>query len=281
MSFKEKLFEFLFLIKKGDENARPLYGTSHLLWIIATGIVALIIIINYKKYNEKSLKRILFLYAIPSLILELLTQLSRSVHTAIFFNFSYFDYFWNNFPFQLCSTPMYVALICLFLKKGKLRNYLLSYIAFITIWGSMGTMLFPGHLSGSPVLFTHSMYLHCGSLILSIYLFVSKEVSLKFENVLNSYVVFLLVVLIAQIINISVFQSGLLTKGIFDRSINLLYISPYFVPEFLAFKFCYNHLPYYAYVPAYLLTLFMGGCLVYYVVNKINDLIKVKIIKKA
>ena len=67
------------------------------------------------------------------------------------------------------------------MKKSNLRTSLLSYIAFVTILGSFMTVIIPESCFTSDILVNiHTMYLHCGSLVISIYLFMTGEVEVNF-----------------------------------------------------------------------------------------------------
>ena len=107
------------------------------------------------------------------------------------------DYQWYAFPFQLCTMPIYVCLICCFLRKNKIRDALLSFIAYTTILGSLASAIIPDALFVSDVLVNiHAMWLHLGSLIVSIYILMSKEVKLSREYFFSGIVVFLVFVII-------------------------------------------------------------------------------------
>ena len=68
-----------------------------------------------------------------ALLLEVLKQIIWAFNYDALSGIVTWDYEWYAFPFQLCSTPIYVSLICLFLKKGKFRDALFSYLSYFTI----------------------------------------------------------------------------------------------------------------------------------------------------
>ena len=139
------------------------------------------------------------------------------------------DYQWYAFPFQLCTTPIYVSLICLFLKKSRLRDSLLAYIAYTTILGSISSALIPDSLFVSDLLVDiHTMWLHLGSLVVSIYLLMSKEVAVSKRSFRDAILVFISFVVIANVLNILVYNIGILNGETF----NMFYISPYFPSTF-------------------------------------------------
>ena len=151
-----------------------------------------------------------------------------------------------------------------------MRDYLLAYIAFFTILGSISTAIYPESCFVRTILVNiHTMYLHLGSLILSIYLLISGEVKLNFKSLLSGYTIFIIFVIIAQILNISIYNSGIL-KG---ETFNMFYISPYFISGLPIYDVLQENLPYPIYLLIYLTSIFLGGYIIFiisYIINKKN-----------
>lgn len=267
------LFErFLYFLQ--DEMERPtIYGWYHILWIIITISLIIYFILRNDKNDEKTLKRVLFIYGVGAFILELLKQLSWAFNYDPIANLVTWDYTWYAAPFQLCTTPIYVSLICLFLKKGKLRDSLLSYIAFVTILGSLSTFFYPQDVFVSDILINiHTMYLHCGSLVLSIYLLVSGEVKINKKSFINGYKTFLVFAFIAEILNLVVYNSGILN----GESFNMFYISPYFISSLPVFNTIQENVPFIIFILLYLFAIFMGSLIIYLISKFIDNMLKRK-----
>jgi len=245
MNFFEKILYFL---NNFEMNTPKPYGWFHWLWII---LILISIVFLYKKkvnYNEKQLKRVLLIYGIVAFILELIKQVMWSFNYNSITNVVIWDYVWYAFPFQLCTTPIFVSLICAFLKKGKIRDSLLSYMAFITILGSIATVIIPDSCFVSDTIVNiHTMWLHCGSLVVSIYLIMTKEVEIKIKNLINAILVFLIFIIIAEFLNIIVYHSGILNGETF----NMFYISPYFISTLPIFDIIQTKVPYFLYLITY------------------------------
>ena len=121
-------YNFLLFLQSEMETPKP-YGWFHLLCIL---LVIISIIYLYKKrnnYSEKQLKKVLLIYGVIAFILEMLKQISWSFNYDMLTNSVIWDFQWYSFPFQLCSTPIYVSLICGFMKNNKIRKSLLSYLS--------------------------------------------------------------------------------------------------------------------------------------------------------
>ena len=168
------LFEKILYFLQREMKTPTRFDWFHLLWIGLIIVSIIFIYFNRKKYNEKRLKIALGIYGIVALILELLKQLIWSFSFDPITNIVTWDYTWYSFPYQLCTTPIYVSIICLFLKDNKLRKSLLSYLSFFTILGGISTILLPDSCFVSDILVNiHTMWLHCGGFVISIYLLIN------------------------------------------------------------------------------------------------------------
>ena len=248
------IFErFLYFLQGEAETPKP-YGWYHLICIALTIVL---IIFLCKKKSEKNLKVILGVYGIIALILEILKQLIWAFH---YDNVVTWEYTWYSFPFQLCTTPIIISLVCLFLKEGKVRNALLSYMAYITILGSYATIFMPNSCFVNDILINiHTMWLHCGSLVISMYLLITEKVEIKLKNVGYAIIVFIGFVAIADILNILVYNSGVLNGDEF----NMFYISPYFISSLPVFDIIQKSVPYIIYLLIYIALLSLGGVIIF------------------
>jgi hypothetical protein len=255
MNFIEKILYFL----QGEMDRPTSYGWYHILWIIISILFIIYFIVNRRKCNEKTLKKVLLIYGVGAFVLELLKQIIWSFNYSPELNQITWNYTWYAAPFQLCSTPIYVSLICLFLKKGKLRDSLLSYMAYITILGSLATFLYPESCFVRTILINiHTMYLHCGSLVVSLYLLITKEVNINFKSLMKGYYVFLIFAIIAQAMNLIIYNSGILN----GQTFNMFYISPYFISSLPLFDVIQKNTPYLVFLLLYLLAIFLGGLII-------------------
>ncbi|MBR6504522.1 MAG: YwaF family protein [Clostridia bacterium] len=256
MNYFEKFLHML----QAEMNTPKAFGWFHLMWIGITILALAILGKLRKKYSNKQLKIVLGVYGIIALILEVTKQIMWSFNYDAVKNIVTWDYQWYAAPFQLCTTPIFVSIICLFLKEGKLRNSLLSYMAFITILGGFITILIPDSCFVSDILINiHTMWLHCGSFVVSSYLIMSRVVKLEKQNLINAFKVFLCFVLIAEILNIGVYNMDILNGETF----NMFYISPYFISTLPVFNVLQENLPFIIYLITYIIAICLGGTVVY------------------
>lgn len=118
MNFFDKIV--LAMQKEMDTPVR--FGWFHILCIILMLGAIFYLYKTKDKHNEKRLKVVLGTYGVVALLLEIAKQVSWSFNYNSLTNVVVWDYQWYAFPFQLCTTPIYVSLICLFLKDGKVRK---------------------------------------------------------------------------------------------------------------------------------------------------------------
>ena len=182
------------------------------------------------------------------------------------------DFEWYAFPFQLCTTPIYISLISLWLKKGVVRDSLLAYMSYITIIGSITTMIMPDSCFVSDILVNiHTMWLHLGSFVVSVYLLLNKEVKIDFCRLKQAIIVFLIFVFIALSMNITIYNLGVLNGETF----NMFYISPYFVSSLPVFDIIQKSVPYIMFLFIYILAIILASFIVFGISKLIsNNLLK-------
>ena len=250
-------FERLLLFLQGTMNTPKAFGYFHIIWIILT-IVSIIFL--YRKKSENNLKTVLLVYGIIALLLEVLKQLIWSFNYDSSTGLVTWDYEWYAFPFQLCTTPIYVSLVCAFMREGKVRNALLSFMAYFTILGSIATIIMPDSCFTSDILVNiHTMWLHCGSLVVSVYLLLTNKVEVNIINLKSSINVFLIFVGIALCLNIIIYNTSILNGETF----NMFFISPYFESTLPVFNIIYIYVPYIVFLIIYIVALTLGASIIY------------------
>ena len=265
----EKLGKLLCLLQTEMPEAKA-WGWFHLMWV---ALIVVLIFILYKlkdKYGEKQLKWVIGTYGIVALILEITKQLIWTFDYNAVTNTFTADFQWYAFPFQLCTTPIFVCVLALFMKRTKIRLSLLSYMAFVTILGSFMTVIIPDDCLVETILINiHTMWLHCGSLVVSVYLLMSGAVKINKQNFKLAIGVFIVFVILAQILNIGVYNSGILG----DETFNMFYISPYFISSLPVFDMIQQNVPYPVYLALYVVALSLGAGIVYIIAKIISKIV--------
>lgn len=269
------LFERFLYLLQGEMKEPSAFGWFHWLCITIMLLILIWLFIIKKKNNDRQLKMVLGIYGIGALILEILKQLIWSFNYDAITGIAIWGYQWYAFPFQLCTTPIFVCIICLFLKKGKIRDSLLSYMSFVTILGSLSTILLPDTCLVKDILVNiHTMYLHMGSFIVSVYLIMIDEVKLNLKNFINSIIVFLIFLGIAEILNLIMYNTNI----IHSETFNMFYISPYFISSLPIFDTIQENVPYIIYLAIYISVIVIGSLIIFGIFKLLKFIIK-KLIK--
>ena len=83
---------------------------------------------------------------------------------------------WGVFPFQLCSVPMYLSLICALSKSKKLDSWLYEFMFAVNMFGGIMAFLEPSGILHEYITLTlHAYMWHMALIFLGLYLYMSKR----------------------------------------------------------------------------------------------------------
>ena len=237
------------------------YGWFHLLWLGIMIAASVLAALCGRKMQKKTVINIVLVMAIVTIVLEIYKQI----------NFTFGDgseapaYLWYAFPWQFCSTPMYVMAIVPWVKTGKLRRALCAYLATYALFAGLVVMVYPGDVFIATIGVNIQTMVHHGAMVvIGVLLFVSKTVSTHKKTIVYALPVFCVLSALALFANV-VFHHT--TDG--AHSFNMFFISPYEVPTLVVFDKLYAYLPY----PFYLLAYIFGFTLAAFLVLLVSSLI--------
>ena len=222
MSFFEKLLEIFYARMQRPEP----WGWFHLLfWGLSIGGAVLLCVLH-KKDKPERVRKVVLTVAITVILLEIYKQITFS-----FSNGTTFDYQWYAFPFQFCSTPMYVGLLAGLIKKGKVHDALCAYLATYALFAGLITMVIPNDIYVDIIGINIQTSICHGSMItIAIYLLYTGYVKLEHKTILKAMSVFACTMGVAMILNEIAFHSGL------EETFNMFYISPHQAPSLLVYS---------------------------------------------
>lgn len=229
----------LFLILEAKMTTPEAFGWFHILsWIVSIA-VGIWLCKKFKSPDEKTMRRILFAIAIVCVVLEIYKQ--------TVYSFSYsggifdFDYQWYAFPFQFCSTPMYVQLLASLVKKGKIHDALCDFLATYAVFAGLCVMIYPGDVFSSLVgINIQTMVCHGSMLSVGIFLFGSGYVKPEYKTILKAIPVFASAVGLAMAMNEIMYLSGILNGETF----NMFFISRHFAPSLPVYSLVQEAIPF-------------------------------------
>lgn len=234
-----KFFEnVLRILDTQMETPKP-YGWFHLLWF-AISILAGIALCSWhrKGGDDRRVRKVVFSVAVTVILLE--------VYKIINYGFSYengirFDFEWYAFPWQFCSTPMYVGLLTGIFRKGKIHESLCAYLATYAIFAGTAVMVYPGDVFiGTIGINIQTMICHGSMLTVGIYLLYTGYVKVEHKTILKAVPVFAVTLLIAVLLNEIAYYSGLLETDTF----NMFFVSRHCEPSLPVYSIVQKIVPY-------------------------------------
>ncbi len=232
-----ELSKRLLQILDADMQTPLPYGWFHLLCLAIVIVAAVFLALCSRKMEQKTICRIVVITAIVTFVLEVYKQI----------NFTFGDgsaapnYQWYAFPWQFCSTPMYVGLLAGLFRKGRVHDALCAYLATFALFAGLAVMVYPNTVFISTIgINIQTMVCHGGMVAIGVLLLASGYVKLEWKSLLRAVPVFLSMVVIAAGMNEIAYRVGLLENHTF----NMFFISPYCDPSLPVYSLVQGILPF-------------------------------------
>ena len=237
----------------------PAYGTVHILYTLIGFAVCGFAAWKLRKISDKTAGWLLFSLGLLLAVSEVFKQL--------FYFFVMEDncYAWGDFPFQLCSIPMYMCLIVPWLKDGKLRRGMFSFMVLFNLLGGAISFTEPsGLLHEHWFLTVHALVWHMLLVFIGLFLCFSKRGGNRQTDYWGATVTFLCLCAIAFGLNCFV-QYGL------GEHMNMFFVGPGNSP-LAVFSLFSEWFGWYINTPIYIFAVCLGAyiifLLIYYLQNK-------------
>lgn len=274
MNAFEKVLYFL----EGEMERPTNYGWFHLLFVGIVILSTILLCLKFKDCDDKVFRRISLICWVVMVVLEIYKQ--------VIYTFEYdgtvvtWDYQWYAFPYQFCSTPIFVLPFVAFLKDSKFRDAFVAYMAFFSLFGGIAVFFYPNDVFISTIGINIQTMIHHGSqIVLGIFFIVHsrRKINLKFH--LKSVPVFASLVAIAIIMNECGF-SILTSKGM-DDDFNMFYISRHFDCTLPILSGIYEAVPYLVFSLIYILGFAVISLIIFSLSKLIVYLVGRKKVKNA
>lgn len=235
MDFWISVIQFL---DAGMEKPQP-YELFHIGSFVFYILLAVFLCVTHKKDDMQRVHRVVQVTAVITLILEIYKQVNFGFN--IVDGALVFDYAWYAFPWQFCSTPMYVGLLAAVTRKGAFHRAMSAYLATYSVFAGVCVMCYPITVFTETIgINVQTMFCHGSMITVGIYLLYSGYVKLEHKTILNALPVFLGAVGIAMVLNELANVTGLLQTDEF----NMFFISPYCEPSLPVYSLIQPLLPY-------------------------------------
>jgi len=266
MNLFEKIVNIIAITGKTPTS----YGIFHFISVAVVLLVCILLCKKYKDCNDKTIRIICLISWITMLLLEIYKQ--------VVFSFKYnngdryWDYQWYAFPYQLCSTPLYVLPFIVFLKNGKVRDSLIAFMATFSLFGGLAVYAFPNDVFINIIGINFQTMIHHGlQVILGIFLLVHNRNRLDKVFFIKACCVFLVLLASAVLLNEVVYAS--LKANGNSESFNMFYISQYFDCTLPLLNIIYKEVPYFVFFLIYCLGFILIGFIILFVASRIVKLV--------
>ena len=245
-------FEKMLIILDSSMKEPTMYGWFHIMFLILMISTIIFLAIKYKHPSEKQTKNVLLIYGVTCIVLEILKQINFS------FNYeginTWWSYQWYIFPYQFCSTPMYVALVAALTKNKKLQKSLYAFLATYGLIAGLSCMIYPSTVFIDTIFINIQTMVHHGSMvIIGMFMITSKSIDFNFKTIKDAAKVFIVLIMIALLIDISTYYIGI------DNGLEMFFISPFHTSALPVFNIIYDKVPYIVFLIIYILS-FTIGC---------------------
>ncbi|MBQ7363767.1 MAG: YwaF family protein [Clostridia bacterium] len=250
------------------------YGIFHIVSFLLMVAAVAVLCALMKNSSEPAVSRMVLVAWIAIVVLEIYKQ---TVFTLEYENGSVTsDYQWYAFPFQFCSTPMYVLPFIAFLPDSKLRDGAIAFMSSFSLFAGLAVMLYPSDVFVSTIgINIQTMVHHSSQVILGVFFAIRYRKRLGFKYFLRGVAFYAVSVLAALALNFAV--HAVLNANAIDETFNMFFISPYFECTLPVLGSIYTVVPYPVFLVIYVLgftaaaalVLFAvlcaakGGCLIY------------------
>ena len=270
MNFFEKI-----LVALDAKMPEPqIFGWFHIMcWGITIIVTTLLCLYAVKNRNNKEklarFTRIVVLtYSILTILLEIYKQLNYSFDSKT----GEWHYEWFAFPFQFCSTPMFIGLIAGCCTGGGFQKFLYSYLATFALFAGLCVMFYPGDVFTETIgINIQTMICHGGMVVMGVYLWFSKQIKFEFKTILKALSVFCVLVFVALNLNIIFHTTGN------TATFNMFLIGPYHACTLPILSLIYEVAPYPIFLIVYIVGFTIAATIMLLCAMGIHFIVKKKI----
>ena len=219
--FMQDLYNFLFF----EAEIPSSYGVFHLVSLGTVLLCTVLAVWKLAGTSEKVFRRFAFIIWCALVVGEVYREIcfSLSLTDGRFI----WDYAWYQFPFQLCSAPLYILPFVIFLKDGKVRDAFLCFLSLWSFFGGAAVMIYPGDVLCPYIgINVQSMIHHGAQMLIGAVIAARNGRRMDLRYFLSGSCVYLGYLGVAMLLNVIGYR--LLTANGMDDVFNMMFISPYF-----------------------------------------------------
>ena len=264
------IIDFYNFISAQMEVPQP-YGEFHLISFGLTIVFAILLCVLFRNCSDRTMRILLFISWLVLVIFEVLDQMV--IGTTVLPNGTlYFDTDWYRFPFQLCSSVVWILPFIILIPEGKIRDGLIGYMTLFSFIGGLLVMFYPTTIfTRHLVVSLHSVVHHGFQIALGIFFISHERHKYNLRYFTGGVLTFIGLLSIACLLN-EVVQQVLWAYGQEDV-FNMFYISPYHGCELPILSEIFKLVPYPVFLLIYCLGFILLAFIVYFVATLVNHVV--------
>ncbi len=174
----------------------PAYGTFHIILIIVGMTLCISLAWLCRKFDDKKNKILLLAFAGVLIASEIFKQIF------LFYVIEDNSICWGEFPFQMCSMPMYLCPIAVFSKNERVKRVMYGFMMCFNMLGGFAGVFEPSGVFLDQIPLTvHAIAWHYSLIFLSFYIIFSHRAGSTKEDYFDIVKLFTALCFIAFIIN--------------------------------------------------------------------------------
>jgi hypothetical protein len=209
---------------------------------------------KFRDADEKTIRRLLMGAWITLVILEIYKQIIFAYREDIYVpGHMIWSYHWYGFPFQLCSSPLYLFPFAAILKDGRVKDSVMAFLATFSVFGGLAVICYPNDvftvLGGVNV---QTMIHHGSQIAIGLFLAARNRNRWSFKLYVKGIATFSIMSAIAILLNEAMF-AHFTNNGITNVAFNMFYISRHYGCSLPVLSMIYPKVPYPVFLLVYLL----------------------------
>ncbi len=174
----------------------PAYGTFHIILIIVGMTLCISLAWLCRKFDDKKNKILLLTFAGVLIASEIFKQLF------LFYVIEDHTICWGEFPFQMCSMPMYLCPIAVFCNNDRVKRAVYGFMMCFNLLGGFAGVFEPSGVFLEQVPLTvHAIAWHYSLVFLAFYIIFSHRAGHTKEDYFDIVKLFVILCFIAFVIN--------------------------------------------------------------------------------
>lgn len=174
----------------------PAYGLFHIILIVVGLTVCISLAWLCRRFDDKKHKILLLCFSGVLIASEIFKQLF------LFYVIEDHAISWGEFPFQMCSMPMYLCPIAVFCKNERMRRAVCGFMMCFNLLGGFAGVFEPSGVFLDQVALTvHAVAWHYSLVFLGFYVAFSRRAGRTKQDYDDIVKLFILLCFIAFVIN--------------------------------------------------------------------------------